>query len=178
MDKNIIPFSIKEILIDSFTKSRKINISNGTLANVQIVENNIVSIDLHNFGLGDEKGLIFAKALSLCPNIHSLTVSGNRLTDVSMIPILSAVLTSLQVTYLDISNNKLDSGSVEILKEDLRASQCKLVRLYLSRSDLDDKECASLMEAMQQNKSVQYLDLSHNRIGEMEVHYLRTTRIQ
>lgn len=41
-------------------------------------------------------------------------------------------------------------------------------RLYLSRSDIDDRECAAFMESLHRNKSLEYLDLSHNRIGEME----------
>ena len=51
---------------------------------------------------------------------------------------------------------------------DVRDPQCKLQRLYLSRSDIDDRECASFMESLHRNKSLEYLDLSHNRIGEME----------
>ena len=112
----MIPFAIKEILVDSYAKSKNLNIEHGIFSNIEIQNNNIVNIDIHDFSIGDEKGLILSRALALCPNILELNISGNRLTDVSMMPLLSAVFSSLQCVSLNISNNKLDSDSIEVLK--------------------------------------------------------------
>lgn len=113
----MIPFAIKEILVDSYTKSKQLNIEYGILSNIEIENDHILSIDIHDFSIGDEKGLIFSKALVLCPYIRQLNIAGNRLTDVSMMPLLSAVFSSLQCVSLNISNNKLDSDSIEVLKQ-------------------------------------------------------------
>lgn len=107
IEQKIIPFAIKEILIDSYVKQKKLNITR--LAQVEIVENNIVRIDLHDLGLGDEKGCIFASALPLLDKVRALNVSGNRFTDKALTPILSATLRHLRCcTSLDVSDNKLD----------------------------------------------------------------------
>ena len=113
----MVPFGIREILVESFARFRQINIRKGVLSNVEIDRGHIVSIDIHDFGIGDEKGVILSKALVLCPQIRRLNISGNRLTDSSMMPILTAVFSSLQCTSLNISNNKLDSDSIEVLKQ-------------------------------------------------------------
>ena len=168
IDLGIFPFKIKEILVDSFAKNKKLNIKSGMLSNVPIVDDSVVSIDLHDFGLGDEKGIVLSKALALCPFLRKINISGNRFTDKSMLPILTAILSSLQCTSLNISNNKVDSDTISILKENLRDPQCIISELFLSKSDIDDVECASLMESLHENKSLQRLDLSSNRIGEME----------
>ena len=113
----MIPFAIKELLVDSYTKSKRLHIESGILSNIEIQNDHIISIDIHDFSMGDEKGLILSKALCCCPYIQCLNISGNRLTDVSAMPILSAVFSSLQCVSLNISNNKLDSDSIDVLKQ-------------------------------------------------------------
>ena len=39
--------------------------------------NNIVTIDIHDMGLGDEKGICLAATLSACPNVTTINIAGN-----------------------------------------------------------------------------------------------------
>eukprot|EP01041_Mallomonas_annulata_P005786 gene5786-11688_t len=125
-------------------------------------------IDVHDMGLGDEKGLCLAGTLSACPDVTTVNISGNRLTDKSVQPILEQLLKYVHCTSLDLSANKMDSLSIQMLNESLKDRSCSLQKLILKQSDIDDNECAELMEAMSVNRSVTALDLTGNLIGEME----------
>ena len=134
----------------------------------QFADNKVVRLDLKNQGLGDDKASCLAAALPFCPNITSIDISGNRLTDVSVNPILNAMLNYMKCSSLNLSDNKLDDLSIDVLKENLQDKDCRIKELYLSKSDIDDNECAEFIISIAENKSLLKLDLSNNLIGEME----------
>jgi hypothetical protein len=129
----------------------------------------ILEIDLSGKMLGDEKCLCVARALRHTPNVRRLCIAGNALTDKSITPILRECLGFLGCTYIDISDNKIDSSSVELLKKTLMSKNCTLRELLLCSADIDDDECVDFISALHANKSLKYLDLSHNAIGKKEV---------
>ena len=131
-------------------------------------DNIITLIDLRNQGLGDDKASCLASALPFCPNVTSIDISGNRLTDISVHPILVAMLNYMKCTSLNLSDNKLDDLSIDVLKDNLQDPECRIKELYLSKSDIDDNECAEFIFSIAENKSLLKLDLSNNLIGEME----------
>ena len=90
-------------------------------------ENDIVSINVADYGLGDEKVACLAEAIKLCPNITYLNIQGNRLTDESCGPILKAVLHVGTVKTLVLSDNKLDAKSIDPLRENI--ARVKEVRI-------------------------------------------------
>lgn len=126
-------------------------------------------IDISTKMLGDEKCLCLAKALRHTPNVRRLSIAGNALTDVSIRPILEECFHFLGCTSLDVSDNKLDSKSIDLLKEALLSPTCVLQELLLCSSDIDDDECANFVQSLHNNTSLVYLDLSHNAIGKKEV---------
>lgn len=160
LERNLIPFQIKEIL--------KTSSSAGCVDAPVETGFEITTLDVKNKGLGDEKAICIAAALPFCRQLSSLNLAGNRLTDKSIKPILTAMLENLRVTSLDVSDNKMDSESIDVLKANCVDPNCRLTQLHLSKSDIDDEECADFMKAMAVNTSITKLNLSHNMIGGME----------
>jgi hypothetical protein len=95
--------------------------------------NDIVSINVADYGLGDDKAACLAEAIKLCPNITYLNIQGNRLTDDACEPILKAVLQVGTVRTLVLSNNKLDAKSIDPLRENIArvAPECKARKMKL-----------------------------------------------
>ncbi|CAM9700959.1 unnamed protein product, partial [Ectocarpus sp. 12 AP-2014] len=127
------------------------------------------TLDLGFQGLGDQIGLSLAPTLPLLPNLASLNLRENRLTDASLDNILAEAVRLECLTSLDLSCNKIDHSAL-VLREYVASTRCKLQRLSLSNADVDDDECNSLMEALAGNVSVKALDLSHNMIGDKETY--------
>ncbi|CAM9219645.1 unnamed protein product [Ectocarpus fasciculatus] len=127
------------------------------------------TLDLGFQGLGDQIGLSLATTLPLLPNLASLNLRENRLTDASLDNILAEAVRLECLTSLDLSCNKIDHSAL-VLREYVASARCKLQRLSLSNADVDDDECNSLMEALAGNVSVKALDLSHNMIGDKETY--------
>ncbi|CAM9461228.1 unnamed protein product [Pylaiella littoralis] len=127
------------------------------------------TLDLGFQGLGDMIGLSLATSLPFLPNLTSLKLRENRLTDVSLNNILAEAVRLERLTSLDLSSNKIDHSAL-VLREYLASISCALQSLSLSNADVDDDECNSLMEALAGNVSVKALDLSHNMIGDKETY--------
>ncbi len=159
LKQNVIPFAIRELLISSSMNNCDFEVDNFKLT----------KINLKNKGLGDAKGKCLGEALVLCHDITSLDLSGNRFTDDSMQLILGSILKShTPLTSLNLSDNKLDNMSIDMLKENCSSIDCKLQELLLSKSDIDDGECADFMKSLYNNKSLTSLNLSNNLIGGKE----------
>lgn len=133
-------------------------------------DNKVTKIDLRNQGLGDEKALCLAAALCYCPNITTIDISGNRLTEVSLNPLLMTINDYMKCSVINLSECKVDDVSISLLKDNLQDPECRLKELYLSKSFIDDKKCAELILSISQNHTLRTLDLSNNLIGEMEDH--------
>ena len=160
--RNLIPVILRDLL-DCPTKKEEQD------GDVTVSDGVIVAFNLFNKGLGDDKGICFARALPLTPDVHTINLAGNRLTDKSIRPIMSEVLSHLRCTNLNVSDNKIDHLSIEMIKANLELCSCTLKELHLSRADIDDEECAEMVGALHSNKSLRILDLSNNKIGSMEV---------
>lgn len=147
ISRGLIPFRIRELLDVE------------DIHTVQIV-------DLKGQGIGDDKMCAVVQSLPYFTSVVELNVSDNRLTDKSIEPLLNMVLFTLaNVTIIDLSANKMDQVSVEMLNNYLSSDTCKLRELRLNKSDVDDYECANMMDSMSKNKSIKKLFLSNNFIG-------------
>lgn len=146
------------------------SIGGSSVVSVDSHDGKVVTINVSKWGLGDTKALCLAAALPSCLALRSLDISSNRLTDTSCAQILRALLQLSTLTYLNLSDNKLDDRSIEPLRQNLASRGCSITHLHLAKSDVDDDECAKFMEAMRTNTSVTVLNLSQNKIGEMEEH--------
>ena len=122
-------------------------------------------INLCYQGIGDRLGNALASCLSDLPNLRSLNIRDNRLTDISLAPILLAVHQCTNLTSLDIGSNKIDSEASATMGNLLALPECSLLDLGMSRADIDDNECCELVSQLELNQNLTALDLSHNMIG-------------
>ena len=125
-------------------------------------------MNLSNAGIGDDKGLCLAEAIERSPHLMTIDLTNNRLTDTSLTPIMKALVKRNNITNLNLSDNKIDSDTVDILKEYLQRIGCPITELHLSKADFDDRECAEFIASLAENTTLTHLDMSHNLIGEME----------
>jgi hypothetical protein len=167
--RNLLPIPIADLFKNNKSLLLKYDIDD---EEVSIIDNELVSINLHNRGMGDDKAKCLAAALPKCPNVTTINLAGNRLTDDSMVSILNAILMHMSCTSINLSDNKLDEKSIDLLKANFQTNKCNIIELHLSKSDIDDKECAAFMDAIFVNTSLKILNLSHNLIGGMEVLFI------
>ena len=128
----------------------------------------VTTIDLTGRGIGDEKMCCLVRSLPYFENVEEILVGENRLTDKSIQPFLRTIFSQLSVLVLDISTNKLDSMSIEMLRAYLATPTCTLKELRLRKSDIDDSECAEMVASFIVNKSLLSVNLSENLIGVKE----------
>ncbi len=131
-------------------------------------ENAPLTLDLGRRGLGDKRVKPIIDVIDELPALHSINLSDNRLTDITLMPLASKLPLMDTLTYLDLSFNKIDECSHTIM-DYLRSSSCKLRSLILNGADVDDQECVNIASAIAQNKSLKTLSLSRNLIGKAEL---------
>jgi len=76
-------------------------------------------------GLGDERAAPLISIIDALPAIKTINLCDNRLTDVTLVPLMSKLLSLKALTYLDLSFNKVDDAA-EVLMEFLKDKHCKL----------------------------------------------------
>ena len=106
------------------------------------------TLDLTGAGVGDVIVESLAQVLDGLHDVDTLLLADNRLTDVSLEPLLEAIASLPHLTSLDLSGAKMDSSSAK-LREYLASDECALQSLVMSRADVDDWECADFMVLVQ-----------------------------
>ena len=79
-------------------------------------------------------GLILADCLSGLPFIQSINLANNNLTDVSLGPIMHAIMNIPELIFLDVSENDADSIFAELMADYLSRPSCPLIKLILRNS--------------------------------------------
>jgi len=126
-------------------------------------------LNLQHQGMGDELGILFAESLRDLPCVNSINLADNNLSDISVGPLLNAIIALPHVTHLNLSNNRLDRKSTAALARYLKTPSCPLRRLVLQKSDIDDDECHMFVDALTGNMVLEELDLGSNKIGQVEM---------
>ncbi|CAM9188432.1 unnamed protein product [Choristocarpus tenellus] len=124
-------------------------------------------LDLRHKGLGDDIILAMTEVLARLPEIESLNVADNRLTDRSLEPLCQLIVDMPNLLRVDLSANKVDHAA-DTIRKYLTHRFCTLEELTLCQADVDDRECCQLMKAMELNRSLALLNLSGNKIGDAE----------
>ena len=107
------------------------------------------------------------------PLLQSVIVCDNRLTDLSLTPLMLKLPSLPNLMHLDLSYNKIDKCS-EYLMSYLRDEACRLQILVLDGADVDDVECTHIAEALTMNQSLLSLSLKNNKIGTAELQNVAT----
>jgi len=122
-------------------------------------------LNLAHRALGDDYIIYLSAVVDDLPSLTKLNLRDNRLTDRGMGVFIHALAGQQRIVDVDISENKIDSASADALTHYLMNPQCKLTKLCMSNADLDDDEIAIFMNALETNKSIVEMDVSHNLLG-------------
>lgn len=125
-------------------------------------------LNLKHLGMGDKMAILLAEAIVNVPYIHSLNIRDNNLNDNGLSAIVNSIRNMKDLVELDMSFNVIGPRAAESLAEYLSAPSCPLVRLVLEKADVDDDECQNFVLALHQNRCLQEIDLSDNKIGNSE----------
>jgi len=125
-------------------------------------------LNLEHHGLGDKFGLLFAQSFASLPVVRVLNIADNRLTDVSLGPLMQAVRQSRTLEELNLSDNQIGPVCAETLATYMSSPSCSIVYLKLSKLKLTDATVMKLTGAMTANARLQELDLSSNLLGQEE----------
>ncbi len=131
-------------------------------------KNEVRGINLANRGLGDSNIIPLVNILESIPGVETIDVSDNRLTDQTIMPLVLKLGLFPSLTNLNLSFNDIDESSIT-LRNFIISSECKLRKLLINGSDVDDKECVALVDALKRNSTIIQLGLSKNKIGESEL---------
>ena len=122
-------------------------------------------LNLAHRALGDDYIIYLSDVVSDLPCLTKLNLRDNRLTDRGMGVFIHALAHQQRITDVDISENKIDSASAEALTHYLKDPHCTLMKLRMANADLDDDEIAIFMNALEVNRSIIEMDVSHNLLG-------------
>ncbi len=125
-------------------------------------------LDLKHQGMNDKIAKSFAKSLQHLPFLENINLTDNMLTDIGLTSIIQSIMNIPTLKELNLSQNKLGLYSANALKDYLLSPNCSLEVLMLSRSNIDDSECAQFIHAIEKLPSLTELDLSHNSVGKGE----------
>ena len=131
-------------------------------------KNEVRGINLANRGLGDSNIAPLVNILESIPGVETIDVSDNRLTDQTIMPLVLKLGLFPSLTNLNLSFNDVDESSMT-LRNFIISSECKLRKLLINGSDVDDKECVELVDALKRNSTIIHLGLAKNKIGESEL---------
>lgn len=125
-------------------------------------------LKLSHYSIGDKVACILAESLVDLPEIESIDISDNILTDVSLEPLLLAITNISGLVELNLSSNTIGPKAAKAISHFLSSPGCPLKKLILQNADVDDYECERFITSIQNNSTLTEIDLSSNQIGSAE----------
>jgi len=125
-------------------------------------------INISHMAIGNEVAMLLAQCLGDMPNIESLNINNNNLTDEGVAAILNAIAPIKTLKSLNISRNKMDDDAADALADYVKMEDCPCETLVMQVSDVDDFEGERFVRCLMENTSITEIDLSDNLIGRAE----------
>lgn len=125
-------------------------------------------VNLAHMSIGNQTAILLAEAMDRMPYLQTLNLADNNLDDVGLTAIIRCVAKHSTLEVLDISQNTVSFASAKALGEYVGRPTCFLKSLRLSSAGIDDKECASFVKVLMNNRMLKELDLSKNLLGKDE----------
>ncbi|XP_078061934.1 uncharacterized protein LOC144487736 [Mustelus asterias] len=143
------------------------------LASALSTNRSLIDLDLGSNNLGDSGVKLLSVALRNpdC-KIQELGLQGNNLTDSCAEDLASALSTNRSLIDLNLGYNKLGDSGVKLLSVALRNPDCKIQKLHLFHNALTDSCAKDLASVLSTNRSLIYLNLGYNKLGDSGVKLL------
>ena len=129
-------------------------------------------LELNNRMLGDDYLQCVNKSLEICGHLTSLDLSKNRLSDMSLIPLIQTIINNInllqKIVEINLSYNKIGIAATELLCKYLSEKDCKLEILNLESNGLGNNNAKKIIESITKNlsKKIKYLNLSKNLLDD------------
>jgi hypothetical protein len=124
-------------------------------AALMLREKSTTSLILNHQGIGDELGLIFSAGLQDLPNLTTLHLIDNNLSDDSLTAIIRTIARSPNITDVNLSNNVVGGKAADALAEYFRDPKCTLRKISLRSANVDDGECHKFVDALGYNRRLE-----------------------
>ena len=126
-------------------------------------------VDLSHRRLGNTTGVAYAGALLKAASqqgvaVEELRLRENNLTTRGLMAMAATILSCKMLRVLDVSMNKFSEQGSEALAKALEHHPM-IQQVTMSNCSIEDKDGAYLIEALSQNSSITYIDLSRNQLG-------------
>ena len=121
-------------------------------------------INLKGSSMGDNFAGALSKCLTHFNQIEILNLKNNRLTENGVLNILSNLLFT-NLRELDLTENKLGNKSIDFLADILAQSDSVLQVLHLESIRVKEYHFVKLLQALSDNNTLQYLNISKNSLS-------------
>lgn len=130
------------------------------------------TISVNNHRLGDNYIKCLTSSLNVVDHITTINLSNNRLTDASIIPLLTSIesnsLLIKRLINFDISYNKIGSAGATAIKNYIINSDCSLEYLNMEGNNLGNDNTGMIVDSIVLNlfSKLRYLNIAQNNIGD------------
>ena len=125
-------------------------------------------LDLNNKKLGDDFIQCVNKSLEISTHLTSLDLGKNRLSDMSLIPLIQTIIKNnnllKRLVEINLSYNKIGIAATELLCKYMTEYDCNLEILNLESNALGNNNGRKIIEAISKNlnNKIKYLNLAKN----------------
>ena len=129
-------------------------------------------INLRNKILGDDYIKCLNESLKASKNITCLNLEKNRLSDISLIPLMQTILNNNilleKLLEINLSYNKIGFTAIELLVKYISEHNCNLENLNMESNSLGVINTKKIIEAISNNlkQGMKYLNLSKNLLND------------
>ena len=128
----------------------------------------VSKLDLNNKKVGDDYLQCVNKSLEISEHLTSLDLGKNRLSDLSLIPLINTIIKNnkllTKLIEINLSYNKIGIAATELLCKYMLEFDCSLEILNLESNGLGNNNAKKIIETIPKNlnNKIRYLNLAKN----------------